>query len=133
FGFRIMASDPYLPDSAFAENGVERVDWETLLRSADVISLHCPLVPETTHLINRDTIAMMKPGVIIVNTSRGPVIREAELIQALESGRVQAAGLDVFEQEPLPLESVLRTLPNVLLTSHAASVSSRAVELLQIK
>jgi D-3-phosphoglycerate dehydrogenase len=133
FGFRIMASDPYLADSVFAEYGVERVDGKTLLRAADIISLHCPLVPETTHLINRQTIAKMKPGVIVVNTSRGPVIHEAELIEALESGRIQGAGLDVFEQEPLPLESALRTLPNVLLTSHAASVSSRAVELLQIK
>jgi phosphoglycerate dehydrogenase-like enzyme len=133
FGFRIIASDPYQPDSVFADYEVERVDWETLLRSADIISLHCPLVSETTHLINRDTIAKMKPGVLVVNTSRGPVIQEAELIEALESGRIQGAGLDVFEEEPLPLESVLRTLPNVLLTSHAASVSSRAVELLQIK
>jgi D-3-phosphoglycerate dehydrogenase len=133
FGFRIIASDPYLPDSVFAENGVERVNWETLLCSADIISLHCPLLPETTHLINRHTIAKMKPGVMVVNTSRGPVIKEAELLEALESGRIQGAGLDVFEQEPLPQESVLRTLPNVLLTSHAASVSSRAVELLQIK
>jgi D-3-phosphoglycerate dehydrogenase len=133
FGFRIIASDPYLPDSAFADYGVERVDWETLLRSADIISLHCPLVPETTHLINSHTIAKMKPQVIVVNTSRGPVIQEAELTDAVESGRIQAAGLDVFEREPLPQESVLRTLPNVLLTSHAAAVSSRAGELLQIK
>jgi phosphoglycerate dehydrogenase-like enzyme len=133
FGFRIIASDPYLPDSVFAEYGVERVDWETLLRSADIISLHCPLRPDTTHLINRDTIAKMKPRVIVVNTSRGSVIQEAELIEALESGRIQGAGLDVFEREPLPPESVLRTLPNVLLTSHAAAVSSRAIVLLQTK
>jgi phosphoglycerate dehydrogenase-like enzyme len=91
------------------------------------------LVPETTHLINSHTIAKMKPQVIVVNTSRGPVIQEAELTDAVESGRIQAAGLDVFEREPLPQESVLRTLPNVLLTSHAAAVSSRAGELLQIK
>ncbi len=133
FGFRLIASDPYVADSVFRDNAVERVDQETLIGSADIISLHCPLLPETTRLINRDSIARMKAGVIIVNTSRGPVIRETDLIEALRSGRVVAAGLDVFEQEPLPTDSALRGLPNVLLTSHAASVSSRAVDLLQIK
>ncbi len=133
FGLRVVAADPYVADSVFRENAVERVDWETLRGSADIISLHCPLLPETTHLINRDSIAQMKGGVIIVNTSRGPVIKESDLIEALQSGRVAAAGLDVFEEEPLPAGSVLRSLPNVLLTSHAASVSSRAVDLLQIK
>lgn len=133
FDFRIIASDPYVADSVFAEYGVERVDWETLLHSADIISLHCPLAPETTHLINRETIAKMKPQVLLVNTARGPVVKELDLIEALQSGRILGAGLDVFEQEPLPVNSPLRSLPNVLLTSHAASVSSRAVELLQIK
>jgi phosphoglycerate dehydrogenase-like enzyme len=75
----------------------------------------------------------MKPGVIIINTARGPIIHQAHLIQALTSGRVAAAGLDVFEQEPLPADSPLRTMANVVLTSHAASVSTRAVETLQIK
>ena len=133
FGFRMIAYDPYAPDALFPANQVERVDWETLLRSADVISLHCPLVAETTHLINRESIARMKKGVLIVNTARGPVIDEPALIEALRSGAVVGAGLDVFEQEPLPKESPLRSLPNVILTSHAASVSTSAVTLLQVK
>jgi D-3-phosphoglycerate dehydrogenase len=133
FGFRIVAYDPYVPDATFSSNQVERVDWEELLRSADIISLHCPLVPETTHLINRDSIARMKHGVFIVNTARGPVIDEPALIEALRSGAVLGAGLDVFEQEPLPQDSPLRSLPNVVLTSHAASVSTSAVTKLQIK
>jgi D-3-phosphoglycerate dehydrogenase len=112
---------------------VDRVDMETLFKTADIISLHCPLVPSTTHLIRRETIATMKPGVLIINTSRGPVIREADLVEALATGKVLAAGLDVFEREPLPADSPLRAMRNVVLTSHAASVSLRAVEALQVK
>jgi D-3-phosphoglycerate dehydrogenase len=133
FGFRIVASDPYLQDSVFSENGVERLDLEALLRSADIISLHCPLVSETTHLINRNSIDKMRPGVLLINTSRGPIIKESDLADALADGRVLGAGLDVFEEEPLPADSPLRSLSNVILTSHAASVSTRAVEALQIK
>lgn len=133
FGFSIIAFDPFLAEAAFAEFGVKKADLESVLRSSDIISVHCPLSPETTHLINRESIAKMKPGVILVNTSRGAVVQESDLIQALESGRVLGAGLDVFEQEPLALDSPLRTLSNVILTSHAAAVSTRSVERLQIK
>lgn len=133
FGFHIVAADPYIADSHFSENGVDRVDLETLFATADVISIHCPLVKETTHLINKQTIDKMKHGVLIVNTSRGPIVKEADLIQALQDGRICCAGMDVFEEEPLAKDSPLRTLPNVVLTSHSASVSTRAVELLQIK
>ena len=101
FGFRIVAADPFLDDSVFAQEGVERVDMETLFKSADIISLHCPLVPATTHLIRRETIATMKPGVLIINTARGAVIRESDLVEALANGKVLAAGLDVFEQRTL--------------------------------
>jgi D-3-phosphoglycerate dehydrogenase len=133
FGFHIVASDPYVDDARFAEDGVKRVELDTLLSSADIISLHCPLVEETTHLINRDTIQKMKKGVILVNTSRGPLVKESDLAEALQNKHIVGAGLDVFEEEPLAQNSVLRTLPNVILTSHAASVSTRAVDLLQIK
>jgi D-3-phosphoglycerate dehydrogenase len=133
FGFRIVAADPFLDDSVFAQNGVERVDMETLFKSADIISLHCPLLPATTHLIRRETIATMKPGVLIINTARGPVIREPDLVEALANGRVLAAGLDVYEREPLPADSPLRTMRNVLLTSHAASGSVRSLVALQVK
>jgi phosphoglycerate dehydrogenase-like enzyme len=109
------------------------VELDALLGRADIISLHCPLLPATRHMINAESIAKMKPGVILINTARGPLIKETDLIAALQSGRVVGAGLDVFEKEPLPVESPLRSLPNVLLTSHAASVSVRAVEQLQTK
>jgi D-3-phosphoglycerate dehydrogenase len=102
------------------------------LKSADVISLHCPLVEGTKHLINQDTISMMKNGVILINTSRGPIVQEGDLIAALRSGKVLAAGLDVFEEEPLPTNSPLRGFSNVILTSHAAAVSEKAVISLQL-
>jgi D-3-phosphoglycerate dehydrogenase len=133
FGFRIVAADPFVKPYAFEERGVQRVNLEDLLANADIISVHCPLVAETTHMIDRGAISKMKDGVIVINTSRGPIINEPDLIEALQSNKVLGAGLDVFEEEPLPVTSVLRTLPNVILTSHAASVSTRAIELLQVK
>ncbi|MBN9615795.1 MAG: hypothetical protein BGO25_03880 [Acidobacteriales bacterium 59-55] len=133
FGFHIVAYDPYVNDDLFTENEVKRVELDVLLSSADVISLHCPLVEETTHLINRNTIQKMKSGVVLVNTSRGLLVKESDLVEALHSNHIAGAGLDVFEEEPLAQNSTLRTLPNVILTSHAASVSTRAVDLLQVK
>jgi D-3-phosphoglycerate dehydrogenase len=132
FDFRIIGFDPYVQDNQFAELAVEKVDWSALLKSADVISLHCPLVEGTKHLINQDTISMMKNGVILINTSRGPIVQEGDLIAALRSGKVLAAGLDVFEEEPLPTNSPLRGFSNVILTSHAAAVSEKAVISLQL-
>ncbi len=133
FRFHQVAYDPVAKDEAFRERGVEGVELAELLSCADIISLHCPLLPATHHIINAASIAQMKPGVIIINTARGPLIAEPDLIHALQEGRVLGAGLDVFEKEPLPGDSPLRLLPNVILTSHAASVSIRAVEQLQIK
>ncbi len=133
FGFHIVASDPFQKDSAFKELNVERCDFETVLRRADILSLHTPLVPETQHLVNRDSIEKMQNGVILINTSRGPVVKEEDLIVALQSGHISAAGLDVFEEEPPRPDNPLRSMPQVILTSHAASVSTRAVRLLQIK
>lgn len=133
FGFRVIAVDPFMKASEFAANDVEQVNMETLLATADVISLHCPLVPATTHLINSSAIAKMKTGVILINTSRGPIVKEGDLIAGLQTGWVSGAGLDVFEEEPLPATSPLRKLSNVILTSHAASVSTRAVDALQTK
>jgi D-3-phosphoglycerate dehydrogenase / 2-oxoglutarate reductase len=133
FRFRQIASDPVVPAEVFTNYGVDRVDLDTLLRTADIISLHCPLFAETRHMINAGSIARMKPGTILVNTARGPLVNEADLVAALKAGRIVGAGLDVFEIEPLAADSPLRSLPNVILTSHAASVSTRAVDLLQVQ
>lgn len=134
FGFQVIASDPFVKESVFAEAGVTPVTFDALLETADILSLHCPLIPATTHLINKDAIAKMKRGVILVNTSRGPVIDESDFIEAVQSGKIGGAALDVFEKEPLSPDSPLRSLPpNVLLTSHAASYSENAETSLRVK
>jgi D-3-phosphoglycerate dehydrogenase len=133
FGFRIVAADPYVDSSIFSQKGVSKVGPDELFAIADVLSLHCPLLSETRRLVNRSSILAMKPGVVIVNTSRGALISEVDLVAALADGRVSGAGLDVFEKEPLPIDSPLRQLPNVLLTSHSASYSTKSLQMLQIK
>jgi D-3-phosphoglycerate dehydrogenase / 2-oxoglutarate reductase len=133
FRFSQVAFDPFAKAELFRERDVEPVALEELFERADIISLHCPLTPETHHIINADSISRMRPGVLLINTARGPLVNEADLVNALRSGKILGAGLDVFEKEPLPSDSPLRTFANVVLTSHAASVSTRAVELLQIK
>jgi len=133
FRFKQIAFDPFVPDQIFADHGVERVDQNTLLQTADIISLHCPLTDDTRHLINAESIAHMKPGVLLINTARGALVNEADLISALRAGKIIGAGLDVFEKEPLVADSPLRSMPNVIATSHVAAVSVRSLGLLQIQ
>jgi glyoxylate reductase len=102
--------------------GVKSVPLDTLLATSDFISLHVPLLPETTHLLNDKTFALMKPNCIVVNTSRGPVVDEKALARALKAGKIAAAGLDVFEKEP-EIEPALLELQNVVLAPHIASAS----------
>lgn len=101
-------------------------DLDTLLAKSDVISLHCPLFPETEKIINQDTIAKMKDGVLILNTSRGPLIDEAALAEALQSGKVGGAGVDVLSQEPPAADNPLLTAPNCYITPHLAWASTEA-------
>jgi D-3-phosphoglycerate dehydrogenase len=119
FGFRLMACDPYLPESDFPAD-VGRVDLDTLLSEADILSLHVPLTLETRRLLDGARLGRMKPTAILVNTSRGAVIDTAALVDALECGRLAAVGLDVFEEEPLPLGHPLLSCPRALLTPHYA-------------
>jgi D-3-phosphoglycerate dehydrogenase len=133
FGFSIIACDPGVADAVFEQRHVKHVDLTHLLHASDVLSLHVPLLPQTRHVINRQSLASMRPGALLINTARGPLVNETDLVEALRSGHIAGAGLDVFESEPLPSSSVLRSFDNVILTSHAASVSERAVVQLQVK
>ena len=100
--------------------GTDYVSLEELLRRSDIVSLHAPLFPETRHIINADTIAMMKPGAILLNTARGPLIDEAAVADALRCGKLRGAAVDVVDYEPIPASSPLLTAPNCIITPHMA-------------
>lgn len=122
FGMKLLAFEPY-PDHAFAKQyGITLVPWERLLAESDYLSLHLPLNAESKHLINRKTLAMMKPTAFLVNTARGGLVNEVDLLAALKEKKLAGAGLDVFEQEPPALDNPLLKLSNVVLTPHAAGV-----------
>jgi D-3-phosphoglycerate dehydrogenase len=123
---RTLAYDPYITDEQAREVGAERVSLEELLRVADFVTLHCPLTPETHHLIGARELALLKPTAILVNDARGPIVDELALAAALREGRLWGAGLDVFAQEPLPADSPLVGLENVILTPHAAAYSPQS-------
>ncbi len=134
FGFsRILIADPHIRDKLLPGMFGEAADFDELIERSDFISLHVPLKPETRHLINAEVISRMKHGVVLVNVARGPVIDETALAAALQSGKVGAAGLDVFEREPLGTEHPLLLLDNVILTDHAAYYSQEAVSILKTR
>lgn len=122
FDMSIQYFDSQPVPSSAVPPGVKAVSLETLLSTSDFISVHVPLLPETTHLLNDETFRAMKPNCVVVNTSRGPVIDEGALARALQSGKIAAAGLDVFEREPL-IDPSLVGLHNVVLAPHIASAS----------
>lgn len=130
FNMRILAYDPFLVASGAQRYGATLVDLPTLIREADVISVHCFLTrtgpAPTYHLLGADEFRMMKPTAVIVNTSRGPVIDEEAMIQALTEGTIAAAGLDVFEIEPITADNPLLNLENVVLNAHQASSAIEA-------
>jgi D-lactate dehydrogenase len=141
FGMRVLAFDPK-PDQQYAkEAGITFVDLEELFREADVISLHCPLTPQTEKIISADSIQNMKPGVMIINTGRGKLIDSKALIEGLKTGQIGSAGLDVYEEEseyffedksaePITDDTLARlmTFPNVLITSHQGFFTREALD-----
>ncbi|PVE24774.1 3-phosphoglycerate dehydrogenase [Microvirga sp. KLBC 81] len=123
FQTRGLYSDPNvrLPPEREAALGLEPASLERILREADFVTLHLPLTSETRNLIGRDELALMKPNSILINTARGGIVNEAALVEALKMGRPGAAGIDVFETEPMPADHPLATLPNTVLTPHIAA------------
>lgn len=100
------------------DSNIQSVTLEELLKKSDFVSIHCPLTPETKHLINRETLKLMKPSAYLINTSRGPIIKETDLIEALQNKTIAGAALDVQEQEPPELDNPLFDMDNVILTPH---------------
>ena len=128
---RVLVADPFLKPADCP--GVEIVDLATLCAQSDFISMHAPLGPDTRHMLGAREIALMKPTAIVVNTGRGPLIDEAALIEALQRKAIMGAGLDVFEREPLPPDSALMKLDNVVLSDHTAWYSEASIHELQSK
>lgn len=131
FGGKRIAYDPFVPADIMAMEGVEKVELEDLFTRADILSLHLPLTAETRHFINAARLAEMKKSAVIVNTARGPLIDTVALAAALQAGAIGGAGIDVFEQEPLPPDHPLRSAPGALLTSHVAWYSESSIPRLQ--
>lgn len=140
FGCRVLATDPQVEKGWALDQGVELTDLQTLLRESDIVSLHLPLLPETHHLMNEDSLCSMKPGAILVNTSRGKLVDTSALICHLKSGRLGGVALDVYEEEErLFFEDLsgqvlqddelsrLLTFPNVLVTAHQAFLTREAL------
>lgn len=123
FQARLLAYDPYLDDETAAQYHAERVSFEKLLAEADIVSLHLPLTEESRHLFNAQTFAMMKDGACLINTSRGALVDEKALYDALTTGKLALAALDVYEQEPVTKENPLFGLKNVVLSPHCAALS----------
>lgn len=129
FGMKVYGADIVEIDHVFiSETGIEMTTLHTLLANSDFVSLNCDLNPTSYHLMNADTFALMKPGAVLINTARGPVVEEKALIEALQAGGLGGAALDVFEVEPLPLDSPLLKMDNVLLAPHNANSSPAAWE-----
>jgi (S)-sulfolactate dehydrogenase len=129
-GMRVIAFDAAMDagHAAFAATGVRGVGIAELTAHADVVSLHVPLADTTRHLFDTDRIAAMKPGAVLINSARGGVVDEVAVAEALRSGRLGGAALDVFESEPLGPGSVLVNCPNLILTPHIAGVTAEANE-----
>lgn len=123
FGMKVVAFDPF---AKAAPEGATLVDLAELFRQSHVVSLNCPLTDDNRHMVNRDSLATMRDGAILVNTGRGGLIDEAALLEALASGKLRAAGLDAFATEPLVGEHAFRAVPNVILSPHIGGVSEDA-------
>lgn len=126
FGMHVIAYDPYQEDEVFSEMKIPRLSYEELLKSSDIISFHVPKTAETFHMLKRSQFEYIQRGIILINTSRGSVINEQDLCEALDQGWVKAVGLDVFEKEPLGRNSKLLQYEQALLTPHIGANTDEA-------
>ncbi len=126
WGMHAIAYDPHFKPDALADTAATLVDLDTLLRRADVVSLHIPLNPDTRGLFARERLAAMQPGAVLINTARGGIVDEAALAALLEEGHLGGAALDVYENEPLAGDSPLAGAPNLILTPHIAGVTAES-------
>jgi D-3-phosphoglycerate dehydrogenase len=133
FGLKVITHDPYVSKDILAQTGVEGVTLDDLLGRSDFISVHAPLLPATRGLVNAAAFAKMKKGALLINTARGPLVDEAALVAALDSGHLGGAALDVVTTEPLAKDSPLVGRDNVILTPHTAFYSVEAMDELQTK
>ncbi len=124
---KVLVHDPYVDKKLVESKGALRVDMDTLVRESDFISIHVPLTEETEGIIGETELRRMKAGAVLINTSRGSVVDERALTAALEAGAISGAGLDVYENEPLPMDSRLRDFDRVILTDHTAYYSEEAI------
>jgi len=132
-GLERVAFDPYADPDEAVRRGVRLVPFEELCATSDFLSLHAPLTPQTRHMLDAVALARMKPTAVVINTARGALIDQQALVDALQSGRIAGCALDVFEQEPLPGDHPLRTMPQAVLTPHAAYYSEEAMAELRHK
>jgi D-3-phosphoglycerate dehydrogenase len=131
FGFEVIAYDPYAEPDDLTDSPITLVELDELFRRSHVLSLHAPATPETTGIINAQNLAAMPAGALLVNTSRGALVDQDALLDALDSGHLAGAALDVFQPEPLPVDHPLRSQPNTVLTPHAAFYSEKSIRDLQ--
>ncbi len=131
FKCRRLVHDAFVPADAIRAAGCESVTLDELLAQSDIVTLHCPSTPQTKKLLNADSLGQMKRGSVVVNLARGDLIDTAALVAALQSGQIASAALDVCDPEPIPADSPLRSLPNVIVASHIASASPKAVRTLR--
>lgn len=129
---KVLANDPYIDQEKFDRLEVEKTNFEGLLRQSDIISLHCSLTDETRHLINKNSIKLMKKKPVLINTARGPIVMQSDLLKAIDSGLIHSAGLDVLENEPPgDEEQKLIKHPRIFVTGHYAWYSENAIAELQ--
>lgn len=131
FKCRRLVFDAFVPGDVVKAAGCEPVSLDELLAQSDMVTLHCPSTPETKKLLGADTIGRMKRGAIVINLARGDLVHTDALVAALQSGHISAAAIDVCDPEPIPADSPLRSLPNVIAASHIASASPKAVRTLR--